>query len=375
MDAEAYEGGGSDAASERPPRLEGDSAVTSLVGAGIIETACRVGESHGMGRNELLRVGGLISTDLDDPDARLPSYALWRIVQHVVDRTGDRGFGLRFAEAMDIRAQGFWGYTFISCLSLRHAFQLIVRFSSLRHSSALSFWEEGDWGVFQWTGDPSVPKGMECIAGDGFLSCFCYHRRRLLPGATAPLQATLTYDEEPHHQALRALVGGPITFNAAANQVRFPRHELDLAPRGRDQQLLRLCVTQLERQLENWRARHESQDLTARVRQLMRGQLRSGTSLELVASALRVSVRTLRRRLETAGVSFLDLLERVRHEAAVEYLSRGADDIAAIATRLGYGDPSNFRRAFRRWTGQSPTVFRANLLTSQHRRQELEKEI
>ena len=362
-------------ARDRMHLTSNESTVTSLVAAGIIEIACRVGESYGYPRAELLSVAGLTASDIADPGARLPSYTLWRIVQHVVEQSGDRTFGLRFAETIDLRSQGFWGYAFISCLSMRQAFQLLVRFSSLRHSAQLAVWEEAEWAVFEWSCDPSTPASLETIAGDGFLGCVCYNRRRWLQGANAGMQAFLTYAEEPHHQALRALVGGPITFNAPKNQVRIPRHELDLPSRGKDSQLLNLCVTQLERQLAHWSLGSDTQDLTARVQRLMRTQLKEGTSLDHVAKALRLSVRTLRRRLESTGVSFLELLERVRHEAAIEYLTHSGDAIAEIAERVGYGDTSNFRRAFRRWTGQSPAAFRARVQASRERQREVAQHV
>lgn len=358
-------------ARERIHLTSDETNVTSLVAAGIIEIACRVGESYGFTRRQLLAVGGLSAQDLADPDARLPSYTLWRIVQYVVEGSGDRSFGLRFSEAMELQSQGFWGYAFLSVLSLRQAFQLLVRFSSLRHSAQLAVWEEAEWAVFEWSTDPSTPPALEVIAGDGFLGTFCYHRRRWMQGANAPMRASLTYGEEPHHRALRALVGGPVTFNAPKNQVRIPRSELDLPSRGKDGQLLKLCVLQLERQLSHWAAGREAQDLAARVQKLMRSQLQEGTSLEHVARALRLSVRTLRRRLEATGVSFLELLERVRHETAIEYLTHSSDAVAEIAERVGYGDTSNFRRAFRRWTGQSPAAFRARVQASIARQREL----
>jgi AraC-like DNA-binding protein len=175
------------------------------------------------------------------------------------------------------------------------------------------------------------------------------------------MHVTLRCAEESHHHALRSLIAGPVTFGANSNQIRIPRRELDLPSRGRDFQLLRLCMMQLERLLLRKSAGHDVPDLAASVRSLLRAQLQHGSSLEQVARALKLGTRTLRRRLEAAGVSFLELLERVRHEAAIEYLTHSADDIAGIAERVGYGDPSNFRRAFRRWTGQSPAAFRAQL--------------
>ena len=333
-------------------------AAEGKVSAGIVEVACRVGESYGLQRASLLRVAGLRADDLVDPGARLPSEAVTRLAEHMLLVTGDRSLGLRFAEAMDLRTQGFWGYLFISCLGFRQAAHLLVRFSRLRHASPVRFWEDDAGAVLEWASPSNMPGHLECIAGDAFLACFCYNRLRWMRGARGPLQAWLSYPEEPHHQALRKLVGGPITFEAPFNRCRFGSTELQQSSLASDPHLHRLSELQLERQLAELESSQAATDLSERVRAQLRARLRDGVSLEQVALDLRVSERTLRRRLHEAGVSFQQLLEQVRFDAAVDYLTRQGEGVARVAERLGYGDTSNFRRAFRRWTGLSPALFR-----------------
>jgi AraC-like DNA-binding protein len=77
-----------------------------------------------------------------------------------------------------------------------------------------------------------------------------------------------------------------------------------------------------------------------------------------VARGLGMSERTLKRKLAEQGTSYSELLDRERHSQAVELL-RGAASIDDVAERLGYSDAANFTRAFRRWTGRSPRVHRA----------------
>jgi AraC-like DNA-binding protein len=80
-------------------------------------------------------------------------------------------------------------------------------------------------------------------------------------------------------------------------------------------------------------------------------------SLEELADILKVSGRTLTRRLSTEGRSFRDLAKAVRHERACEML-RGRSPISQIAYRLGYTDLANFSHAFRAMAGTSPRHFR-----------------
>jgi len=67
----------------------------------------------------------------------------------------------------------------------------------------------------------------------------------------------------------------------------------------------------------------------------------------------------LRRRLSALQTSFQALLEEVRHGRAVAFLSDGELAVEQISVQLGYGDPANFRRAFRRWEGVAPSTYRA----------------
>jgi len=77
-----------------------------------------------------------------------------------------------------------------------------------------------------------------------------------------------------------------------------------------------------------------------------------------VAAKLAVSHRTLRRRLQAEGASYSKLLAAVRLEAARRCLANDNLTIDEIAYQLGYTEPTNFRHAFRRWTGCSPSAFR-----------------
>ncbi len=78
-----------------------------------------------------------------------------------------------------------------------------------------------------------------------------------------------------------------------------------------------------------------------------------------VAAKLGVSHRTLRRRLKAEGASYSKVLAMVRLEAARQCLANDNLTIDEIAYQLGYTEPTNFRHAFRRWTGRPPSAYRA----------------
>jgi AraC-like DNA-binding protein len=76
-----------------------------------------------------------------------------------------------------------------------------------------------------------------------------------------------------------------------------------------------------------------------------------------VSKALDMTVRTLQRRLSTAGTSYRQILDDLRRRRAESELISSSRNVAEISRRLGYSDPAHFVRAFRRWTDQTPSHF------------------
>jgi AraC-like DNA-binding protein len=108
-----------------------------------------------------------------------------------------------------------------------------------------------------------------------------------------------------------------------------------------------------------WLSSAPASDFAGAVAQVVTTLLRAGQSdVALLATWLGISVRTLQRRLEDAGVSYGRVLAKARLEAAVGLLDDRRVRLQDIARTLGYSDPAHFTRAFRRWTGSAPRTFR-----------------
>ena len=73
---------------------------------------------------------------------------------------------------------------------------------------------------------------------------------------------------------------------------------------------------------------------------------------------MNLSARQLQRQLAEAGQRFTDLRDAVQREMAEQWLRHSERSLAEITFRLGFSDQSNFSKAFKRWTGQTPGQFR-----------------
>jgi AraC-like DNA-binding protein len=78
-----------------------------------------------------------------------------------------------------------------------------------------------------------------------------------------------------------------------------------------------------------------------------------------VAELLNMSARTLQRKLGDCGITYKEILDQTRRVLALAYLSAPRHTVSDITYLLGFSAGSSFTRAFRRWTGQSPSHWRA----------------
>ena len=79
---------------------------------------------------------------------------------------------------------------------------------------------------------------------------------------------------------------------------------------------------------------------------------------ENIAEDLYMSQRSLQRRLREEGTTYKELLNETRRDLAAQYIKVSGVSINEITYLLGFSEPSNFSRAFKRWTGVSPSEYR-----------------
>jgi AraC-like DNA-binding protein len=215
---------------------------------------------------------------------------------------------------------------------------------------------EGDRAIVDFS-LPDIPADVLPVILDFGLAVTCTQLGKHIGCARPDVALWLCIPELPHHSALRAMVAGPVQFDAPHVRVSIPAKELERRLPG-DPHLLELAKAQLEAQLAKVSALL-STDVLVLVRERLSVRLAHDASLERVAADLRLSARTLRRRLSAVGATFHALLDEARRVRAIRDVVETDQAIEHVAQGVGYRDPANFRRAFRRWTGAAPAAFRA----------------
>jgi AraC-like DNA-binding protein len=172
---------------------------------------------------------------------------------------------------------------------------------------------------------------------------------RALCGARwCPSGFRFSHGPPPDASRHAALLQAPISFGAGVTAMEFESASLDRADAAarsnnpRDVYELRL-----------------QRDLVAEVRAVIASwSAIDRPSAPSVASELGLTPRTLNRLLGRRGTSFIRMVEDARYESARRLLQDPAAPVLSVAWSLGYADASAFSRAFRRWSGMTPTEWR-----------------
>ncbi|MAY13814.1 MAG: AraC family transcriptional regulator [Oceanospirillaceae bacterium] len=169
-------------------------------------------------------------------------------------------------------------------------------------------------------------------------------------------QVNFAFQTPAYSSLYEAFFPCPVRFNQEQNQIILPAADLNIPSRLADIQVQRQAAQQCEQQLKQWQ---ERQKLSGQIRMMLGRAKGRFPGFEQVADELSLSPRTLRRRLAEEGTSYQELLEIWRQEMAHQYLRTTNLSVQQISYLLGYNDPANFGRAFRkRNEGISPLRFR-----------------
>ncbi|MEH6386559.1 AraC family transcriptional regulator [Pseudomonas profundi] len=302
---------------------------------------------------------GLDSALLDDPDARIAQDQMTRLWQLAVSRSGNPAIGLNMAKVVRPAHFNVVGYALMSSRTLAEGFGRLVRYQRiLGEAAALALQVRPDSYalVVSIHGDrlPVSPQSHD--AALAYALAFC---RWMTGREIVPLKACFAYPEPADVSAYQQLFACPLEFDAGVYSLSFSRDVIEQPLATANPELARIH----DRLATEYLARFDESRVSHLARQALCRLLPQGEpKRQAVANVLHMSTRTLQRRLQEEGHSFQQLLDETRRELAQQYLVQPNLTLLEIAYLLGFADPSNFFRAFKRWFGMPPGQYRARHL-------------
>lgn len=308
-------------------------------------------------REQVLASVGIPADQLDQRN--LPLDRVIALI-HALDQALPPGWHVEPCLQLEPAQHGPVGLAAISAARVGDALITLQRYERLRAPwTRARLYREGDQQVLEiqqrqaLAEDAELLMEMNLLALAGLIAS-------LLGRFRSELWLECPGPERPWHEHIRHRLGCALTTGGPHWSVRLPIGRLSNRCLLADQELHDLMVHRCQRLLRQ----PADGGVTARVMACLADHQGRNPGLAGVARQLGVSERSLSRYLAGEQTGYRQLLDRTRYRLARELLCHSAVPVADIANRLGYADPANFNRAFRRWSGQSPGDFRRNRQSS-----------
>lgn len=314
---------------------------------------------RGIPADRILQNAQLSLEQLHQPSARVTPRQQAIVSYNLLTQTGDPGVGLELGLRSNVTKTGLMGFGMMSCATFREVSDLGIRYLQTRVPYfTLSRSIEGSLAVVE--AREAMPLGpLHQFGFDHFMAevyeiCRTFANPNGSAEAHAATEIWFDSAEQPYYARYASRLPR-LRFGMPSNQFRFDAALLDVAIPTVNPVSAQMAFEQCEREMA---LLGYTQSVPDRLRALL--VCTDGRYPDLVDAAerLHLSTRTLKRRLAEQNVTFGGLLDEVRKRDSLQLLLDPDRSIEDIARRLGYADPSNFRRAFQRWTGQSPTAYR-----------------
>lgn len=340
----------------------GNAAGAPTVSALVIRALVYAAEHAGVSSEAFLRAASLDPQVLENPDARLPLTTAFKLCELVIDLTGDPAFGLHWAEWEKDRLLDPVPHLLTHCTNVRQGLRLLARFFHL-------LCDDGAYRVLEHDGLVTVHCAIadrassrtQWFVAEMMVGGFLRYLRTCHPDAR-PHRACFAYPAPAHRAEYTRVFAGRERFAQPFTALVFDRALLDATSPHQDDDVCEALQSVAERRLLRISQRTP---YAIRVRDfLVREGFPHRTDMESVARALGMSVRSLRRRLEAEGKAYNDILSEARATTAKRLLDDPRRSIQEIAYDMGFADPNTFSRAFKRWTGMTPSACRRALWAS-----------
>jgi len=341
-------------AAPRDRELETATASTQVARA-IVAAAAQYGHDP----DALAARFGLTAAQLADPDGRIPArigVALWEEVPRIV---GDELFGLRLGQrASDVGAIPILGYVVQTSPTLGDGIARALRYQRLVQTLNPAELQHAD-AAARLVVHIRARHVERLRHATEFALAFTVSFAARVTGQLLTLRRVRFAHAQPSVLAEhRRIFGEELRFDAPQTELEMDPSMLARPVLSADPQLCAVIERHAEALLERLPS---SGSVTDRARAALVEGMRSGrTEVTAVAEGLRMSARTLQRRLSAEGTSHAELLDGVRRELALRYVADRSLSLSEVAFLVGFADQTTFHRAFVRWTGRTPGAFRKN---------------
>ncbi|MBB3018781.1 AraC-like DNA-binding protein [Microvirga lupini] len=332
----------------------GRTLPAGYIHLGVAKEIAPILRDFGIDPDPVIREAGLDPRLFDDAANVIPHAALGRLLTLCLARTHCPHFGLLVGRRATILSLGLVGRLMQHSETVGDAMRALVSNLSIQNRGSVpSLTISGDIALFTFSVYQPEVESADQIS-DGSLAVAVNALRALCGADWSPSEVLLPraapVDQEPYRRHFRT----PVRFNQESATIVFPVGDLEIRIAGADP-VMRAMLEERIQQIKGSQGSEFSDD----IRRLLRTRLTSThCSAEDIAELLTMHRRTLSRRLQGSGMGYRAITNEIRFEIARQLLQDTEVPLGQIAAALGYSEASAFTRAFRRWSGRTPTAWR-----------------
>ena len=298
---------------------------------------------------------GILEAQLRDANALIAREQEMRLIENLMLALPDvPALGFELGLRYNVATFGIWGFALRTSRNLREAIQYALRYLPLStaYCRLAIFCDQHEYGTSVDASE--IPPHLRQFLLERDMATAIRLFDELALSGLHVLRLEFQGKPPAHADRIEALSGIAPHYECSRNAIVLRRQDAELPLPMYDIHLVRLLEEQCRAQLE----RRQVGGITGQVRQLLLGATGLAAPFEEVASQLAMAPRSLHRRLTEEGTSFRHLVDAERKQLAGQLLENTEMKQEEMAFQLGYGDPTAFARAFRRWFGQSPSEYR-----------------
>lgn len=317
------------------------------------EATSRVLTQYQVDPAQVFRAAGLDPEPYRDPDSRLRLSAVKKLWEQCVRLTKNPCISFEAGMAVVPANLHAVGYAWLASRNMYEALARLARHQRLLSTAVNIRLEETDAELELFIErSPNWPQ--ESV--DAFTTGIVTLCRDIAHAEFKPLRVAMMRSAPPCKAQLTRFFGCPVRYDADRNSIVFRRRQLDQYLPRQNPALARAS----DEVALNYIVQMDRADVLSKAKLSLMDMLSDGEPTRTaLADRLHMSERTLARRLHDAGVSFRQLLDGVRKELGLGYMHESRYAVTDVAYLLGFSDQSNFARSFRRWTGSTPSIYRA----------------
>lgn len=309
-------------------------------------------EQKGVDADELFRRCDVDPGKRFDPDARYPAYASYRMWQAAIYATKNPCLIFEVVDNIKLTMLHALGHAWLVSRTLLEALQRFARYHRLLSTNVDIRLEEAQ-GSYLLICDVLDP--MDNYNSDGVLAFVLRLCRKAYGEDLVPVEVQMIRMEPLSSQIIDNFFRCPVRYGAPDNVIIFSASDLHRRLDGANSAI----ATALDEVVVAYLSRLDANDVVGKVRRVVAETLIHGEpEKQDIADSLNMSARTLQRRLGENDTSVKEIVDDTRHKLSLDFLDQSHYSIKEVAYSLGFSDPSNFARAFKRWTGETPRQYR-----------------